>query len=213
MSKFWYASLCAGLFFTASALPAFQAQPGAPATPPAPPAAGQPGAPPSDPAPANNPPVNNQPANNQPGAATQPSVGTQPGAAPQQPGAQPAGQQQQGQLFRAKQILGSKVQLSGNVSAGTVEDFVVAEDGYVEYVIVSNNGQMVTVPWDATQFNFEKQTAVINIEQEQFQKIPTYTADKYPTFSEPQYRTTIYRSYGLTPRERPALLPRLRGRN
>lgn len=113
-----------------------------------------------------------------------------------------------GRLFRAKQIVGSKVQLSGNVSAGTVDDFVVDESGYVEYVIVNNNGQYVTVPWDATAFNFEKQTAVINIPQEQFQRIPTYTADKYPVFSEPQYRTTIYRSYGLTPRDRPGILIR-----
>jgi len=90
-----------------------------------------------------------------------------------------------------------------------VDDFVVDENGYVEYVIVNNSGQFVTVPWDATAFNFEKQIAVINIAPAVFQKIPTYTADKYPVFSEPQYRTTIYRSYGLTPRERAGLLPRL----
>ena len=143
-------------------------------------------------------PGGNAPANN---LNVAPAANTQP---------QSQSQNAASQLFRAKQILGAKVHLSGNVAAGTVDDFVVDENGYVEYVIVNNNNQFVTVPWDATAFNFEKQTATINIAQEQFQKIPTYSADKYPTFSEPQYRTTIYKSYGLTPRERPAILPRNR---
>lgn len=191
-------SLCGGMLLASTALLSVNA---APPAAPADPTVQQPAAAPDQVAPANDGTrvttqkgsvqvQTNQPANVQPG--------------------QPAHAQQQGQLFRAKQILGSKVQLSGNVAAGTVEDFVVDEAGYVEYVIVNNNNQFVTVPWDAAQFNFEKQTAVINIEQERFKKIPTYTADKYPVFSEPQYRTTVYRSYGLTPRDRPAILPRNR---
>lgn len=108
----------------------------------------------------------------------------------------------EGHTYRAKQIIGSKVSLDGNVAAGTVDDIVLGEDGYVEYLIVMNNNKLVTVPWDATAFNFQKQTAVVKITPEQFQKVPTYTAQQYPAFSTPQYRTSIYKSYGLTPRER-----------
>jgi hypothetical protein len=198
-------SLFGGLLAAGTALVALNAQPPAPLAPPSNPPAVQPGAAPvrSVLAPRDNAPVA------APDVAPAPDARQPANVQPNQPtNTQP--QNQHAQLFRAKQILGSKVQLSGNVAAGTVDDFVVAEDGFVEYVIVNNNNQFVTVPWDAASFNFEKQTAVINIAQEQFQKIPTYTADKYPTFSEPQYRTSVYRSYGLTPRDRPAILPRNR---
>jgi sporulation protein YlmC with PRC-barrel domain len=105
-----------------------------------------------------------------------------------------------GQHYRAKQILGAKVMLEGNSSVGTVDDIVLDENGNVDYLIVVNsNDKLVTVPWDATQFNVEKRMAVVQIPQDQFQQVPTYTAQQYPNFSTPTYRTQIYRYYGLTP--------------
>ena len=105
-----------------------------------------------------------------------------------------------GQHFRAKQILGSKVSLEGNTSAGTVDDIVLDENGNVDYLIVmTGEDKLVTVPWDAARFNVEKRMAVVNITPEKFQQVPTYTVKQYPTFSTPAYRTQVYRYYGLTP--------------
>ncbi len=103
----------------------------------------------------------------------------------------------------ANSIIGATVNLQGGSGVGTVHDFVLNDDGVVEYLIVSDNGKLVTVPWEATQFNFAKRTAVINISPEQYRQVPTYTAERYPDFATPVYRTQVYRSYGLTPgRER-----------
>lgn len=104
-----------------------------------------------------------------------------------------------GQTFRAKQVLGTKVSIEGNVSIGTVEDLVFADQGYIEYLIVQNEGRLVTVPWQAARFNFQQQTAVVNITQDKFRAVPTYTVQEYPNFTTPAYRTEIYRVYGLTP--------------
>ena len=72
--------------------------------------------------------------------------------------------------------------------------------GNVDYLIVAlpDDNKLVTVPWDATRFNVEQQTATVQIPQEQFQQIPTYTARQYPVWT-PAYRTQIYHYYGLTP--------------
>jgi len=104
-----------------------------------------------------------------------------------------------GAAFRAKSILGSTVQLQGNMKAGTVEDIVIDEEGVIDYFIVSDGGKLVTVPWEAAKFNFEQRTAVINITQEQYRQIPTYTAERYPDFYTPTYRTQVYKYYNLTP--------------
>jgi len=105
-----------------------------------------------------------------------------------------------GQHYRAKQILGAKVMLEGNSSAGTVDDIVLDESGNVDYLIVMNSkNKLVTVPWDATQFNVDKRTAVVQIPQDQFLQAPTYTVETYPNFATPAYRTQVYRYYGLTP--------------
>jgi len=102
--------------------------------------------------------------------------------------------------FRAKQILGAKVGLQGSSSVGTVDDIVLDENGNVDYLIVMTDGnKLVTVPWDATQFNVEKRMAVVQIPQEQFHRAPTYTVDHYPVFASPAYRTQVYTYYGLRP--------------
>jgi hypothetical protein len=105
------------------------------------------------------------------------------------------------QAYRVKQLLGSKVSIEGGVSIGTVDDIVFADDGYVEYLVVNNENKLVTVPWEAARFNFEKRSAVVNITPEQFRQVPTYSAEQYPIFSAPAYRTETYKYYGLAPRQ------------
>jgi hypothetical protein len=105
------------------------------------------------------------------------------------------------QPIRAKQVLGSKVTLSGDVSAGVVDDMVFDSGGNIEYVIVNKDNKLVTVPWSAAKFNFEKQLATINITPQQYQVIPTYTVQTYPNFYDVTYRTKVYGWYGLTPGE------------
>jgi PRC-barrel domain len=105
--------------------------------------------------------------------------------------------------LRAKSILGATVSLKGGTSAGTVTDFVVNDEGVVDYLIVSEGGKLVTVPWEAAKFNYEKRMATINITQDQFRQIPTYTTERYPDYYTPAYRGQVYKYYGLTPgRER-----------
>src|SRR5438046_1020970 len=65
--------------------------------------------------------------------------------------------------YRAKQVLGAKVSLKGDLSIGTVDDIVFSDAGQIEYLIVANEGKLVTVPWEAAKFDFEKQTATISI--------------------------------------------------
>ncbi|OWK36784.1 PRC-barrel domain-containing protein [Fimbriiglobus ruber] len=117
----------------------------------------------------------------------QPAPGT-----PVQPNAEP-------QAYRAKQVLGSKVNLQNSTSVGTVEDIVFDQNGTIEYLIVENEGKMVTAPWTAATFNPQLRTAVINITPQQYQAIPTFTTTTYPNFYAPTYRTQVYGYYGLTP--------------
>lgn len=105
----------------------------------------------------------------------------------------------QGASYRAKEVLGAKVQIEGERSVGTVDDIVLDDNGNVDYLIVlTADKELVSVPWDAASFQPKQRIAKINITQEKFEKVPTYTTEKYPTFT-PEYRTQTYKYYGLTP--------------
>jgi hypothetical protein len=103
------------------------------------------------------------------------------------------------QSYRAKEVLGAKVQIEGERMVGTVDDIVLDDHGNVDYLIVLlSNKELVSVPWDAAIFQPKQRVAKVSISQEKFEKVPTYTTEKYPTFT-PDYRTQTYKYYGLTP--------------
>jgi len=101
--------------------------------------------------------------------------------------------------IRAKTILGAAVNVSGGNSVGTVQDIVLTDEGVVDYLIVEKDGKLVTLPWEAAKFDYAKRQATVDITQEQYQKIPTYSAERYPDFYAPAYRSEAYKSYGLKP--------------
>src|SRR5215207_3341139 len=67
-----------------------------------------------------------------------------------------------GMHVRAKSLLGAKVSVRGGTSVGTVEDIVLSDEGVVDYLVVADEGKLVTVPWEAAKFNYEKRAAVID---------------------------------------------------
>lgn len=129
-----------------------------------------------------NPPV--QPRQVPPGTATAPPATT---AVPQ--------------AYRAKSVIGSRVNVQGDLSVGIVDDIVFNDQGTVEYMIVIQDNRLVTVPWQAAKFNFERRIATVNIAPEAYRRIPTYTVTTYPNYFAPTYRSEILRYYGLSPIE------------
>jgi hypothetical protein len=105
----------------------------------------------------------------------------------------------QHQSYRVKNVLGTKVSIEGNLAIGTVDDVVFSDDGYIDYLVVLNQGKYVLVPWQAAKFNFEQRTATVNITQSQFQQVPTFTTQTWPNVWAPGYQERIYGYYGLRP--------------
>jgi len=99
----------------------------------------------------------------------------------------------------AKGLIGSSVNLQGNQSVGTVDDLVLADNGAVDYLVVRTGGKLVLVPWEAAKFNADRHTAVVNITQQKFQEVPTFTQGNWPNVTDPTYRDRIYNYYGLRP--------------
>src|SRR5829696_1089061 len=68
------------------------------------------------------------------------------------------------------------VSIEANTAIGIVDDIVLDDYGNVDYLLVINpDGKLVTVPWDAAQFNPEKRVAYVPITPERFRAVPTYS--------------------------------------
>jgi hypothetical protein len=109
-----------------------------------------------------------------------------------------AGDSRQPQTHKVKSVLGTRVSIQGGLAIGTVDDIIFDDNGYVDYLVVLNEGKYVVVPWQAAKFNFEQRAATVNITQQQFQQVPTFTTQSWPTF-DAAYQQRIYGYYGMTP--------------
>src|SRR5205085_2178837 len=53
------------------------------------------------------------------------------------------------QTHKVKAVIGSKVSIQGGLAIGTVDDIIFDDDGYIDYLVVINEGKYVVVPWQA----------------------------------------------------------------
>ena len=104
---------------------------------------------------------------------------------------------------RASSIIGARVGIQGDVAVGKVDDLVLNQDGTVEYLVVLNEDKYVLVPWAAAKLDPAQRTVMVEIRQEKFREVPTFTRESWPNFSDTQYIERINTYYGVKPgRER-----------
>jgi hypothetical protein len=91
------------------------------------------------------------------------------------------------------------VSLRGGLVIGTVDDIIFGDDGYIDYLVVLNDGKYALVPWEAAKFDFGKRAAAVDISQECFREVPTFTREQWPNVYEPAYQHRTYTYYDLKP--------------
>jgi PRC-barrel domain protein len=92
-------------------------------------------------------------------------------------------------------IMGSSVMLQGNVAFGKVYDFVITEDGCIEYIVLLEQNNYVFVPWAAVQFNVEQRIVTVNVTREKLREV-TFTKDKWPSTADAQFRQKVQTVFG-----------------
>lgn len=109
---------------------------------------------------------------------------------------------------RVTQLIGSNVRLQGSNQFGKVEDVVLAESGAPSYLVVSNNGRYVMMPWQAANIDYGQRVVTYNVTPKAIQPL-TFAPTTWPNLTDPQWTTRVTQVFpnaGVTRREmlRPA---------
>lgn len=98
------------------------------------------------------------------------------------------------EIRRINQLLGATVQLQGVNNFGRVEDAVFDQNGAISYLVVSNNGRNVMLPWSEANFDMGQRTVVYGVAPEAVQPL-YFEAGAWPNVYEPQYVTRVQRVF------------------
>jgi len=94
-------------------------------------------------------------------------------------------------------LMDARVALRGADDVGKVTDFILNEHGCVDYLVVSYRDHYVLVPWSAATADFQDHIVRIDITEERWREVPTFTRDRWPDLSDRAYTQRLYTSFGV----------------
>jgi PRC-barrel domain len=97
---------------------------------------------------------------------------------------------------RASMIMNANVAVQGGATVGKIIDFVISDNGYVEYVVVENGSNYVLMPYQALRVEADRRVW-INITRERFGEIPTFTGSNWP-LADQRYLGRVRTVFGIT---------------
>jgi hypothetical protein len=77
----------------------------------------------------------------------------------------------QDRFLHGSAILGSQVFLQQGVVAGTIRDFVISDNGYVEYAVVETENGFIAIPWNAGIFDVARRGFVVDFSRDRFREL------------------------------------------
>jgi len=76
-----------------------------------------------------------------------------------------------GRFLQGSAILGSQVFLQQGVVAGTIRDFVISDNGSVEYAVVETDNGFIAIPWNAGIFDVARRGFVVDFSRDRFREL------------------------------------------
>ncbi|MBC7819399.1 MAG: PRC-barrel domain-containing protein [Planctomycetaceae bacterium] len=86
---------------------------------------------------------------------------------------------------RSSLMIGANVNLRGGTRYGKIHEFVISDQGCVDYVIVAHEDRFIPVPWSVTTFDPGQRVVLVDIEQDRIRTIPTFV--EYTEFTAPAF--------------------------
>jgi len=113
------------------------------------------------------------------------------------------GSQGAAQVSRISELMDKKVKNQQGQDLGQIEDLVVAKDGRISYIILSQGGvlgigdKLTPIPFKNAQFD-EQQDAVIlsNIDKQKLENAPTISQGDWQRLSDPGFERELFSYYG-----------------
>jgi hypothetical protein len=103
------------------------------------------------------------------------------------------------EVRRISTVIGSSVVLEAGGDFGKVEDFVLNEDGCIDYMVVSYEDRYYVMPWTVATVDFGRRTVRVDITRERLRDAPTFTGRNWSEITSDRFTQRVrsfYRSGG-----------------
>ena len=100
------------------------------------------------------------------------------------------------EVRRVSMVIGGSVRIGGDVSVGKIEDVVINDRGCIDYVVVVYHDKYVAIPWTATTVDFSERIVTVDITEERFAEVPTFTRDEFSMLAKTEFTQKVHSAFG-----------------
>jgi len=111
---------------------------------------------------------------------------------------QEEGSRRTSEVRRISAVMGASVALKDADRMGKVEDFVVNDDGCIDYLVVGYEAKYVLIPWSVATVSFDRNVVRVDVTRETFLGVPTFTKDHWSEVSSGRYLERVRHAFGAT---------------
>jgi len=102
------------------------------------------------------------------------------------------------EVRRVSTVIGASVTLKDADRFGKVEDFIVNDNGCIDYLVVGYEEKYVLVPWSVATVSFDRRVVRMDVTRSAFLEAPTFTKDRWSEVSSGRYLERVRHAFGAT---------------
>jgi hypothetical protein len=106
---------------------------------------------------------------------------------------------------RGTTLIGSTVRLENGHTLGRVDDIVLSEDGYVEFIVVSvsglrgMSGRLAVLPFAVGQADFGRRTVYVDWSEEDLRRAPIFfSSSRWPDFTDTTWTEDVFAYFEIS---------------
>lgn len=107
------------------------------------------------------------------------------------------------EVVRSSEVVGVEVKSPSDENLGEIKDLVLDKaSGKVAYAVLEAGGllglgtKLIALPWNAMHYDTNKDSFVINADQNKLKNAPGFNDDNWPNMADPKWASTISQYYG-----------------
>jgi hypothetical protein len=101
------------------------------------------------------------------------------------------------EVRRVSAVVGGTVRLASGTSIGKIEDIVISDQGCIDYVVVVYHDRFVPIPWSVATVQFNDRVVVIDIDEERFKQIPTFTKNEFHVLADVEFTKKVNKTFNV----------------
>jgi hypothetical protein len=100
------------------------------------------------------------------------------------------------EVRRISTVIGTQVSVESGTEVGKIVDFVINEDGCIDYLVMSSEDRFIVIPWTVATVDFSRHVVRVDITRDRLLEAPSFTRNNWSELSSARFTQKVRSFFG-----------------